>query len=424
VSRPSNPTIRPLNRTGTIYVVALSFGLLLTVIGLGAITAARSYTRAQDLLNDAQEARNYALSATEVARRLIAADANWRTDYTNGAWLSNQPIGSGSFTVGVTNPNGALNNADTDPVVITGTGAKGTASQMVAVTLVPNPTPLTCLGVGLYSGGGGAFGSAVVQGVSTIGSGGTLSLTSTSFNGNPFEAPAIVPVNCTGMGTQSILATSRTLPNANALNYYTTHGTPITYASLGGGGKLEKCLLSPSSNPYGAQTNSQGIYVIDCGGQNLIVQNIRVVGTLVLLNTGGSSIVQGSVNMAPAIANYPALLVSGPIQLNCTNAVLAESTAGNLNPSGTPYGGTSNSTSTDSYPSTIQGLVYATGNVSISSSAYVTIRGNLIVGGALAVHGTLNLTYDSTCYRNPPPGFFYLPPPMVVSSGTWARVVN
>src|SRR6185437_12587397 len=359
-------------RHGTVYVVALSFGLLLSVISLGALAAARSLNRAQDRLNDAIEARDFALSATEVARRLIAADANWRTDYTNGTWVSSQSLGSGSFSVQVVNPNGALNNSDSDPVTVTGIGMKGTARQMLSVTLVPNPTPLTSLGVGLYCGGSGTFSSATVQGISTISSAATLTLTSTSFNGNPLEALLIVPLSCTGMGTQTTLSSGRTLPSASALNYYTSHGTAISYASLTTGNTLQQCLLSPSSNPFGA-TNPLGIYVIDCGGQSIMVQNMRLAGTLVLLNTGSNSAIQGSVNMAPSVANYPTLLVSGSMQLNYTNSLLSESSAGNLNPASTPYNGTSNTTATDSYPSTIQGLVYATGNVSIRNSANVTI---------------------------------------------------
>jgi hypothetical protein len=405
-------------------VVALSFGLLLTVIGLGAISAARSYNRAQDRLNDAIEARDYALSATEVARRLIAADANWRTDYANGYWLTSKPIGSGSMSVQVVNPNGALNNADNDPVVVTGTGVKGNTRQMLSVTLAAKTTPLSCLGVGLYCGGSGSFGSATVGGTSTISSAATLTLTSTGFNGNPFEAAAVVATFCTGMGGQTILSGGRTLPSASALNYYTAHGTPITYSSFPSGGTIQQCLLSPMSNPFGAQTNTQGIYVIDCAGQNIKIQNMRLVGTLVLLNTGASSCIQGSVNMAPAVANFPTLLISGSMQFAYTNAALSESTAGNLNPPGTPYNGSSNTTATDVYPSVIRGLTYVSGSASTTSGANVAINGNLVVGGALSVQGTFNITYDPSCYKNPPPGFFLLPPPMPVASGTWARVVN
>ncbi len=411
-------------RRGTIYVVTLSFGLLLSVIALGAISAARSYNRGQDRLNDAMEARGYALSATEVARRLITNDSNWRNDYSNGSWISSQAIGSGTMSVQVVNPNGALNNADNDPVVVTGTGVKGTARQMLSVTLVANTTPISCLGVGVYCGGGGTFNAATVGGTSTIGAGGTLTLTNTAFNGNPFEAPAIVPAGCTGMGAQTILSTGRTLPSGSALSYYTSHGTAISYASLPSGGTIQQCVLSPSSNPFGSQTNPQGIYVIDCAGQNIKIQNARIVGTLVLLNTGSTSIIQGSVNMAPAVANFPTLLISGPMQFAYTSAALNESTAGNLNPPGTPYNGVANTTATDTYPSVIQGLVYVSGNAAFSSVGSATMRGGLVVAGTLNVQGTFNMTYDPTWYQKPPPGFFVTPPPMVVSPGTWVRVVN
>src|SRR5882724_536251 len=204
--------LRPRDRRGTVYAVVLSFGLLLTVIGLGAITAVRSYARAGDRVNDGADARNYALSATEIGRRLIAADPNWRTTYSNGTWLTNQVIGGGSFNLQVVNPNGALNNADNDPVALTGTGAKGSARQIMTVTLAANPTPLSSLAVGVDAGGAAGFNAATVRGNATISSGATLTLTNTSFNGNKLEGLLIVPLGCTGIGTQTSLAAARTLP--------------------------------------------------------------------------------------------------------------------------------------------------------------------------------------------------------------------
>jgi hypothetical protein len=411
-----------MRRRGTIYVVVLGIGLLVTVISLGALAAVRSFARAGDRTNDMLEARNYALSATEVGRRLIAADPNWRTDYSNGAWITNQPLASGSFSLNVVNPNGPLNNVDDDPVNLTGIGIKGLATQMLTVRLVANPTPLSCLGVGLDSAGAAAFSSATIQGVSNISSGGTLTATGAKFNGNNLEALAIVPVGCTGLGSQTILATARTFPSATALSYYTSHGTAIAFASLGGSNALQNLLLSPANNPYG-QPDPQGIYVIDCANQAIHVKNMRLVGTLVLLNVASGSTVEQSINMAPAVANFPTLLVNGSIQFVQTNVPLSESSlAVNFNPPGTPYSGVSNSTMTDTYPSQISGLTYVSGNLTCNGNP--VLRGDLVVGGTLSVQSTLSVTYDPTWYQKPPPGFYIQPPPMIVSPGTWAQAIN
>jgi Tfp pilus assembly protein PilX len=312
---------RASRQRGTIYVVTLGVALLITIISVGALAAARSMARGRERSHDAADARNYALSATEVGRRLIAADSNWRNDYANGTWINNQPLGAGSFSLQVVDPNGALNNADNDPVVLTGVGAKGPAKQMISVTLVANTTPLSCLAVGLDAGGTGNFNSATVLGVSTFSVGSTMTCTNTSFNGNKLEALAIIATGCTGMGAQSILSATRALPSSSAFNYYKSHGTAISLSSVGG--TLEQCVLSPASNPFGGQTNALGIYVIDCGGQDLRIRNMRLFGTLVLLNAGSSSSIEDSVNMAPAIANFPTLLVNGSEQLAYTKNALS-----------------------------------------------------------------------------------------------------
>ena len=411
-----------VRRRGTIYVVALGVGLLVAVISLGALAAVRSFARAGDRTNDMTEARSYALSATEVGRRLIAADPNWRNDYTNGTWITSQPLGAGSFSLKVVNPNGALNNVDDDPINLTGIGTKGSATQMLTVTLVANPTALSSLGVGFSAAGASSFSSATIQGISTISSGSTLTASGTKFNGNNLEALAIVATGCIGLGSQTILAAARTFPSSSALSYYTSHGTPIAFASLGGGNTLQNLLLSPANNPYG-QPDPQGIYVIDCANQAIHVKNMRLVGTLVLLNVPSGSTVEQSINMAPAVANYPTLLVNGTIQFVQTNTPLSESSlAVNFNPPGTPYGGVSNSTMTDSYPSQIVGLSFISGNLSCNGN--VVCSGNLVVGGTLSVQGSLSVTYDPTWYHKPPPGFYVQPPPMIVSPGTWAQATN
>ena len=421
-ARATGHRSRSCDRRGTIYVVALGVGLLVAVISLGALAAVRSFARAGDRTNDMTEARSYALSATEVGRRLIAADPNWRNDYTNGTWVANQPLGSGSFSLKIVNPNGVLNNVDDDPVNLTGIGIKGMATQMLTVTLVANPTPLSCLGVGLSSAGASSFSSATILGISTVSSASTLTASGTKFNGNNLEALAIVATGCTGLGSQTILATARTFPSSSALSYYTSHGTAIAFASLGGSNTLQNLLLSPGNNPYG-QPDPQGIYVIDCANQAIHVKNMRLVGTLVLLNVPAGSTVEQSINMAPAVANFPTLLVNGTIQFVQTNTPLSESSlAVNFNPPGTPYGGVSNSTMTDTYPSQIVGLTYVSGNLSCNGNAVCS--GTLVVGGALSVQGALSATYDPTWYQKPPPGFYVQPPPMIVSPGTWAQATN
>jgi hypothetical protein len=111
--------------------------------------------------------------------------------------------------------------------------------------------------------------------------------------------------------------------------------------------------------------------------------------------------------------------------LQYDNGALTEAACGaNLNPSTTPFNGISNTTTTDAYPSVINGLIYCTGNL-VTASKHSTVRGVIVGAGTFSSSsGTLDLTYDPTYATNPPPGFYQTPVRMVQSSGTWAQGVN
>ena len=141
---------------------------------------------------------------------------------------------------------------------------------------------------------------------------------------------------------------------------------------------IDRALLSPTSNPYGVGgTNAQGIYIIQCNNTVVTISNSRIVGTVVFVNPAAGSGVTGPVVWEPAVYNYPVLMVqytsgSPPFNIAPTSGALSEASLGvNLNPPGTPYpfiGGNANSTTTDSYPSQISGLIYSSSNLTLYNS--------------------------------------------------------
>lgn len=411
---------RTRRQRGTVYIAILGLSILVAVIGLGGIALSRAQARARDLQADTDEARGYAMDAVELARTLINADANWRTDYSNGNWFTNQSWGNGSITLNVTDPAGALNNADTDPVTVTGTGMKGQAVQRIQVTLVPVLTPYSCMYAALCTGGLLSLNNTTV-----IGAGALISSNTSITTGNatvyPSAESAGAVLGSTFYANVTSLATPRTLPPSNVFDYYNANGTTIAYSALPSGGTLQNCLLSPTSNPYGA-TNAKGIYIINCNLQNLTINNCRIVGTLVILNANNITI-QGNINWEPAVANLPCLLMQGSVTMKASNGTLNEGgSIPNLNPASTPYpypNGAGNSTTSDSYPSVIDGLVYVSGNLVIQNNPSVD---NLLVTGTLNASGTLSLNPQPILLSNPPPGFRTVN--MGVSPGTWKQQVN
>jgi hypothetical protein len=436
---------RRRSHRGTTYIMVLGASLIVSTIGLGALLAARSQARSTGGLDDAAQARLYSLSAIEIGRLQIAADSNWRKNNPNGAWLNRRPIGNGSltpngdglYTLEGQNPNGAMDRADSDPVILVGTGMKGAAIQKTRVQLDAVKTPLGCLNAALTVGSTIKFNDASVMAVNqTLASnatGSAVSASGASVGGNVEAVGSI-----TG-GSYSFAKTSgvrpRSMPDANVFQYYIANGTAISINSLpsSGGTSVRNVVLSPTSNPFpqptGGPTDPQGIYVIDCQGQAITIRDCRIVGTLVLLNPGAGSTVQSSVNWNPAVSNYPCLLVQGNISLRFTTTNLIEGTGINFNPQGisppataTPYPwGSSNADNdiTDSYPSEINGLCYVSGDVSTSNSPTFDL---LVVGGTLTCSNQLSFNYDSIYLNSPPPGFYTVL--MVPASGTWQQAVT
>jgi hypothetical protein len=118
--------------------------------------------------------------------------------------------------------------------------------------------------------------------------------------------------------------------------------------------------------------------------------------------------------------------VRGNIAIKTFTSALSESATGaNYNPTGAPYpypSGATNATMTDSYPSAVAGMIYASGNIVFSTSANT---GMVISGGTVTVTSSvtmLGLTYDSGYFQTPPPGFSSIK--MVLSEGSYQQVVD
>ena len=176
------------------------------------------------------------------------------------------------------------------------------------------------------------------------------------------------------------------------------------------GKEISKQLISPNHNPTGGATNAQGIYIIDCGGQDLKIKNSRILGTLVLQNPGGNTTIEGAMNWAPAVSGYPALFVTGntstTIALNTTrNGLNEKETDTNFNPTGASYPGLSDDTvKDDTYPSEISGLMFFEGEVNIGG--HLLHKGTLLVeGNLISTDNTLNIEYDPNIITHTPPGF-------------------
>lgn len=442
-------------QSGSVYLPVLIASMVAATLAVGGMLAVRTQANSAALRSESSAARMLALSAVEIGRARIAADKDWRDNLSAGTWLDRMPMGNGTISLDVTSPAGPLDRNPADPVVFTGTGRVGRAVQVVTATLSPSTNgPLSSLTAAIGASGNIDLTNAVVEPA-----GMTLSA-----NGNvsAFGLDCLIHVDVRAKGSiNGILFTGQRTAEALPLEYpesdplrsYIVEASALSYSSLplsGSTRAIFETVLSPTTNPYGP-VNSRGIYVIDCNGGELVIMDSRIVGTLVVINAS-SVRVEGSVNWNTAEPALPALLVDAPLTISLTAASPLDegqlgplvttggtgkskkgnpkgnawgqakngnngkgnsspSPAGvNLNPSGTPYPygtGTSDSDVTDTYPTQINGLVYASGNVDLTDN---NVLHTLLCPGNLNITGTLTLIRDDRYITAPPPGFTTVSP--------------
>ncbi len=407
---------------GSVYLLVLVSTMIVVGVGLSALLAIRVRHQSVILAADAADAGLYARAGVEIGIDKIGATSSWRTAVPgDGKWIVDQKIGRGTLSLSVSDPaDGDVDDSEDDPVLLLGTGVRGSARQLLSVLLTPRFDPVTCLASTIHASGTITISSAALSATGYITSNTTVSATGASVTGDVQAVSAVT--GGTYLWTTTTGITARTMPGSSVLSYYLANGTAISRTLLAGGAKrLEKVVLSPASNPFGA-SNPLGIYVIDLQNTTIEVQNCRIVGTLVLLNVKSDSLVQSSVNWEPAVAGFPALLVTGSPTLSTGAAVLNESAQGvNFNPSDTPYQGVSDADTSDTYPSEIHGLIYVEGNPTLED--VTAIRGQLLVKGNLTVLNSPGVTYSDASYADPPPGFRTYAA-MEIVPGTWARIVE
>ena len=414
-------------RRGGVYVLVLAAGMLVTVLGLSAVLAARVSTRSAQSTGELAEARFNAQAAVELARFWIKGDPQWRKR-PHGLWASQRPVGEGGrFSVEVIDPlDSNLADSEAEAVHVIGTGQKGRARHRTQVTLSAEPMAFTCLQTALHAGSDLTLTGLHLSCSQTVSANNSVSASDSTLNADIEAVNGISLSNCSGSGKRTRDVPRRSMPGSDAFQHYADTGTRVAMSAIpssSGIRIIEDVLISPSRNPYGGVTDPKGVYIIDCAGQPLEVRRCRIVGTLVLLNAN-APVIRDSVSWSAAVANYPALLVQGSARVELTDSSLAEGGSGsnvNFNPSDTPYEGSSDTDSDDFYPSAIMGLVYVSGD--LETANFPTFQGNLVVGGTLRATGGLRLVYRDTWLKNPPPGFVSAYR-MVVAPRSWKQLTE
>jgi len=365
-------------------MLVLGATTLLTVLGLSSMIIARLERNVAKDAGSGPQARLVAASGLELAVNTISAASSSRATVGSPFYSGGGPGGT-TLTVTITDPDdGNLTDSETDSLSVDSTAAHRGLTFRTRATFDPEFVANPRLAYGVVAEGGMTFNSATVFSSAGLFSGGGVSTNSSTIVG---QLRAVGTASGSGY-TPAALNNQPALPavDASVFSRWTSVATAISISSLSGK-KLENVVLGPNLNPYGAG-NAQGIYVIDCGGQEINVADMRLRGTLILINPDPTSEFNGFVTMEPNSPDAPVLLVSGSMIMDLKPGDFSESVENrNLNPPGAAYDGVTDSDKNDVYAPVLSGLVYVSGNLTLKQSS--TFDGVLLVGGTLIVDKNL-----------------------------------
>ncbi len=125
------------------YAFFLMTALLVTVIGLSALTVARIEMRGATESNQRTEAQFYAQSGVEQAALAIFNNPSWRSTITHNAWTTPQAIGNGTLSWKIVDDVNGRFDTDRNAIVrACGKGVSGGATWVYSAEIQPPPEQL------------------------------------------------------------------------------------------------------------------------------------------------------------------------------------------------------------------------------------------------------------------------------------------
>lgn len=409
-------------RKGSTYAAILGASVICTLLGMSAVVVLRTQMERVAYTTDTVKAQLLARSGVEMGIQWINdRPDSWRQS-DSPILLNRKVFDAGTISVVLDDEDGDLNDGDSDPVTVAAEGIHGQSRRVMSVRLEAEQGPMSCLDSALTTG------SALYLPPGTRVEGNSHLFSNAAVYA--FAATVSCEVQSAGTVTGSTYSGGvkthqppRELPGSDAIETWKARATEISISALpweDGAREIDGRLISPLHNPFTGDTNSEGIYSIDCQGQDVVVRDSRLVGTLILLDPGNGSIIEGANLLEPARGNSPVLIVQGNLTIAGENVMLAEASVGtNFNPPGVPYEGVSDNTTVSLYSSVIRGLVFVDG-ILILDGTHSRFDG-VVLADSVLINGNLQLLLDQDdrYYEDPPEGFRVIER-MVPEPGSWA----
>lgn len=190
--------------------------------------------------------------------------------------------------------------------------------------------------------------------------------------------------------------------------------TPIS-GIAGSTARLSRYVLTPATNSEApGQVNKNGIYSLNAGGRDVVIEKSHIKGTLIIHGTTKKVTLQRSCWIESAGASLPTLLLftgGEEVDFNLDSATLSEPGENtDFNEDGDRI---------DSFPTDVRGLVWTEGSYIQIHRPYASFTG-CVIGGRIKVHDRATVNDDPTLAQQMIPGF--VDPDMKIVPGTWREI--
>jgi hypothetical protein len=355
---------QPANARGFVMVFVLGAVMLITLLAVGAVAVNRVRLQSVTVSSNGAHTSADAQSALELGMHLLSIDPNgfaWRDDPN---FAVSGTFGTNAWSVKLEDTvDTDLRSGDNTSLTMHAIASNDVAAKGWSVDLVPTNQPMTALNHALVVTGSRA--TPVLR----------------SIEGTEYNSTVYRPSDVTWSDAAPFSMTTPSgllIPDNSVIQSWMQQATTVDIDTIPSR-TAEKRVLAPGLNPWGT-SNAKGIYVIDCKNKVLTFQDMRVYGTLIIVNPAAGSIIRRCNIEAPP--GQPALLVRGNITVESGHSLLSEDAIDrNLNPTGAPHLASTDKDESDKYPVVICGLVYIFGNVTPTS---MYVHGSMIVDGNIA----------------------------------------
>jgi hypothetical protein len=338
-------------RRGIILVAAL-----ILLAGMSVVVIALAYEVSMDLkmnahLTDGEQALECARAGIDNLIYIADHDSNWRTNCPNGAWITDKPLGDGSFNASGTDDDGDLTDCPIDLVSARSVGTYNGATRTVTATLTPPPHEAMMY---LAQAANGAkdieirnapriYGDLCAADHVEIKEGSAPDFRGDVYVLDPGKVSAALDDDDTDILT---LSSDPVQPTVD-YTWFIARGAQISPPVVDGKYVIADKVISPDTNPHGF-SNANGVYYVQ-GDKELRIVRCHITATLVFA-INRKIYFEKAVVHAPAVPYYPALVTDKEVYYSLDQNLSETESGIDFNADGD---------TSDVFTPTVRGVVYA-----------------------------------------------------------------